>query len=123
MLECEICGKQIEKTCYDNRILCSSDECWNKAYWQEMIENKDTKRQVRIKGIVYYIGDENTTSSFRGFDGAKYVINFFDGRKVFTSNLWHNSTVPDEFKDQLPDNAEFGDIQEYFKDKDAYETY
>lgn len=122
MLECEICGKQIEKSQYYNNVICSS-ECFTKHYWLERVKNKDSKRQVVAKGVVYQISDENSISSFRGFDGAKFVIHFFDGRKVFTSNLWHNGTVPDEFRDQLPDNAEFGDIQEYFKDKDAYETY
>ena len=122
MLECEICGKQIEKSQYYDNIICSS-ECFTKHYWLERVKNKDSKRQVVAKGVVYQISDENDISSFRGFDGAKLVIHFFDGRKVFTSNLWHNGTVPDEFRDQLPDNAEFGDIQEYFKDKDAYETY
>jgi hypothetical protein len=122
MLECEICGKQIEKSQYYNNVICSS-ECFTKHYWLERVKNKDSKRQVIAKGVVYQISDENDISGFRGFDGAKFVIHFFDGRKVFTSNLWHNGTVPDEFRDQLPDNAEFGDIQEYFEDKDAYETY
>ena len=122
MLECEICGKQIEKSQYYDNVICSS-ECFTKHYWLERVKNKDSKRQVVAKGVVYQIENENDRSSSRGFAGAKFVIHFFDGRKVFTSNLWHNGTVPDEFRDQLPDNAEFGDIQEYFKDKDAYETY
>ena len=122
MLECEICGKQIEKSQYYDNVICSS-ECFTKHYWMERVKNRDSKRQVIAKGVVYQIGDENDISSFRGFSGAKFVIHFFDKRKVFTSNLWHNGTVPDEFRGLLPDNAEFGDIQEYFKDKDTYETY
>lgn len=122
MLECEICGKQIEKSQYYNNVICSS-ECFTKHYWLERVKNKDSKKQVIAKGVIYQIDSENDISSFRGFGGTKFVIHFFDGRKVFTSNLWHNGTVPDEFRDQLPDNAEFGDVREYFKDKDAYETY
>ena len=122
MLECEICGKQIEKSQYYDNVICSN-QCFEALYWLERIKNKDSKKQVVIDSVVYQIESEHDISSFRGYDGKKFVIEFFDGRKVFTSNLWHNGTLPKAFRELLPDNAKFGDIQEYFKDKDAYETY
>ena len=122
MLECEICGKQIEKSQYYDNVICSN-QCFGALYWLERIKNKDCKKQVVIDSVVYQIASEHDISNFRGYDGKKFVIEFFDGRKVFTSNLWHNGTLPKAFRELLPDNAKFGDIQDYFKDKDAYETY
>lgn len=122
MLECEICGKQIKKSNYYNNVICSS-QCFEAFYWLERVKNKDSKKQVVIDNIVYQIEPEYPLGGFRGFDGKKFVIEFFDGRKVFTSNLWHNGTIPVAFRTLLPNNAKFSDVRKYFKDKDAYETY
>lgn len=105
-MNCIICGKEIKKSSYTNAILCSS-ECFHINFWNEKVEGKDDPRVVRIKGEQYYIGDENSTSYFRGCGGAKFKIRFFDDREVTTTNLWYNGTIPDSHKELLPDNAEF----------------
>lgn len=63
-----------------------------------------------IDGEHYVIAPEDENRSFwsaRGFGGRKFVIRFFDGREVTTTNLWHQGTIPPKFRDQMPDNAEF----------------
>lgn len=111
-MKCVICGKEIEKSLYSNDTLCS-DECFSKHYWLERVNRQDVKTQVVVNHNVYQIEDENSSSSFRGFYGAPFYIEFFDGRKVRTTNLWANGEIPDEFKDQLPDNAKFITKDEY----------
>lgn len=107
MLKCEICGKEIECSLFASVILCSNNDCYEKYYWLERVKRKDSPTQVVINGIVYQIGREDDCSSFRGYDGRQFKIKFFDGRIVTTTNLWHNGKVPAEFRDRLPDNAEW----------------
>lgn len=107
MLKCEICGKEIEHSSYAGATLCSDNECFSKYYWLERVNNQDSPTQVVIDGFVFQIGREDSLSSFRGFSGRQFKIKFFDGRIVTTTNLWHNGKVPEEFRDQLPDNAEW----------------
>jgi len=35
------------------------------------------------------------------------VIKFRDGRSVTSTNLWCQGTIPLQYRDELPDNAEF----------------
>lgn len=105
-MNCVICGKEIEKSKFSNKVLCSS-ECFHIDYWNGKVEIKDDPRSVRVNGEQYYISDENSKSTFRGFGGAKFKIKFFDGREIVSTNLWYNGVIPEEFKNKLPDNAEF----------------
>lgn len=105
-MKCEVCGKEIEKSKYYSCCVCST-ECFTKAYWLDRIKHKNSKTQVVINGIVYQIEREDAVG-MRGFDGSKYTIEFFDGRKVTTTNLWANGRIPDEFRNKLPDNARWG---------------
>ena len=103
---CEICGKEIEQSKFCSGIICS-EECLHEHYWLERVKRKNSKTQAIIDGQVYQIGDENTYGT-RGFDGAKFIIEFFDGRKVVTTNLWANGPIPEKFRKKLPDNAVWG---------------
>ena len=46
-------------------------------------------------------------SPFRGYGGRGIKIKLQTGEIIVTNNLWHNGKVPKEFRDRLPDNAEF----------------
>ena len=58
-----------------------------------------------VNGVHYSIGNEDDTSPFRGFAGAKVRIKFFDGREIISTNMWHNGTIPEEYKKFFKDNA------------------
>ena len=106
-MKCEVCGKEIEQSSYSNAILCSA-KCFEKYYWAERLRNKDSERQVVIEGRMYQIGNEDEPlGCFRGFDGAKFYIDFNDGRKIVTTNLWCNGDIPEEYKKGFPDNAKW----------------
>lgn len=79
-------------------------------FWQGHYEQalKDPKHHPVINGVKYYIDpDESDAAGFKGFGGRKFKIRFNDGTEVTTRNLWHNGEVPDEWRDKLPDTAEF----------------
>lgn len=106
-MKCVICGKEIKQSSYSNAILCSSD-CFHKHFWKEIIAEKEC--HIVIDGKCYCDGGNVESPSpytFLGFAGRKFWIRFFDGKKLTTNNLWYQGEIPDEFRDQLPDTAEF----------------
>ena len=107
-MKCEICGKEFSKRQYYEPYekICSS-ECFDKKFWFDRIKDKNDSKSVIINHHAYWIGDENDKSSFRGYDGHKFVIKFFNGRQITTTNLCDNGDLPKEFWVKLPDNAEF----------------
>lgn len=104
-MKCKICGKEIEKSSYNNEILCSS-KCFHKNFWNEIIKNKNN--HLYIDGVCYWIGPENEDRIFRGYDGRKFLIQMTDNEKVLvTTNLWCQGDIPNEYKEILKDNAVF----------------
>lgn len=79
-------------------------------FWRERLE-KDKELPEHtvciIDGTHYIIGPEDDDSYFRGFGGAKFQIEFFDGTKVITTNLWCQGEPPLKWKNKFPDNARF----------------
>ncbi|MEV0149746.1 MULTISPECIES: hypothetical protein [unclassified Nonomuraea] len=70
----------------------------------------DPTARVVVDGEHYTIGGD--TGGFRGFGGRRFGIEWFDGRKATTRNLWHQGTVPAEWRHRYPDNARFVQPQE-----------
>lgn len=105
-MKCVVCKKEIEKSKYLNADLCSS-ECFHEYYWMEKIKVKDKPGYVRVNGFSYFIGPEEVHSYFRGYGGRRFVIEFFDGRRIVTTNLWANGPIPEQFREILTDNARF----------------
>jgi hypothetical protein len=78
-------------------------------FWQRIVEQYGNPRHVVVKSTHYQIGPEDPIirRSWRGFRGDRYNIKFHDGRTVISTNLWCQGTIPAQFREQLPDNAEF----------------
>ena len=108
-MKCRICGNEFDKIKWggDYKDICS-DKCFTNAFWLEKIDYID--ELTIINGECYHIGKE-TAKGFRGFCGKNFIIKYIDGinkdKTVFTTNLWYNGVIPDEFKDRLKDNAIF----------------
>lgn len=82
--------------------------CSNCNFWFDIFLKVETPESVVVDGKAYTIGKENISKhAFRGHSGCLFFIRFTGGRKVISSNLWHRGTVPDIWKDRIPDNAEF----------------
>jgi hypothetical protein len=78
-------------------------------FWQQLIWTRHNPDHVIVKGTHYTIGPEDPgiRRQWRGFHGDRFVIQFKDGRRVVSTNLWCQGTIPHEHREQLPDNAEF----------------
>lgn len=82
-----------------------------KKFWQEKVQwITDPRRKdriVRVKGVHYFAAPESGPMAFRGHGGSLFKIRFFDGREMTSTNLWCQGDIPPEFRELLPDNAEF----------------
>ena len=100
-MKCVICGKEIEKSSYSNKVLCSSG-CFHEDFWNECIDDS----AIIIKGECYHDGGRKPKNypGFLGFGGQEFTIKMNDGRIISTNNLWYNGEVPKERL--VADNAE-----------------
>jgi hypothetical protein len=101
-MKCVICGKEIEKSMYSNKDLCSS-ECFHEDFWNDCLD--DTA--IIVNGECYHDGGRKPEgySGFLGHAGRLFKIQMNDGRIIETNNLWYNGEVPKERC--IADNAIF----------------
>ena len=111
-IKCRICGKTdgLDKwvKCDETKIMERENVCFHCAFWLEKIATTN-ENTVIVNGTRYAIGKEDPNLLFKGFGGARFDIEFFDGRKVVSHNLWCQGNIPEEFRSypELQDNARF----------------
>jgi hypothetical protein len=80
---------------------------FTREFWEGKLAIADSPRTVRVGGVHYHIGIDNPDSPFKGFGGGLFLVQFNDGRRVRTNNMWCQGTIPSALRDKLPDNAVF----------------
>ena len=60
-----------------------------------------------LHGTHYVIAPEDDPDPFRGFAGVRFQIEFNDGTRVVTTNLWCQGEPNEHWKDKFPNNARF----------------
>ncbi len=92
-MKCIICGKEIEKSSYSHKVICSS-ECFSVDFWNDTLD--DTA--IIIDGECYHDSGKKPDgySGFLGHGGRHFKIQMNDGRIIETNNLWYNGEVPKE---------------------------
>ena len=85
-----------------------TNECYDCAFWETSARQS---HPVVIDHYVYSIGAEpkpgRRNSDFLGMGGRRFDIEFFDGRRVTTHNLWAGGLIPERFRDRIPNTARF----------------
>ena len=107
---CKICGGIVKSTWSEplKTEIIKKNICHSCHFWMEKVDVVNDKNIVRIGGEHYTICAESKDAGyFRGFGGRKFVVLFNDSRKITTTNLWSQGTIPERFKELLPDNAIF----------------
>jgi hypothetical protein len=105
---CSKCGGPASlnySACISDRLE-SQKICLSCDFWLNEVDHKNS---VRIDGSHFQIGPDYP-KGYRGslgFGGREFHIEFNDGRRVVTHNLWSQGEIPDRFRDILPDNAKF----------------
>lgn len=106
-ITCSVCGKEqpLHFYAYVNVQLVEHQMCHGCNFWREKLElmKKDFPNHKRFlaNGTVYYIDDENSSDSFRGFGGARVRVTFPDGVVVYSINLWCNGQPGRELPERL----------------------
>lgn len=104
-ITCGMCGKE-ERLHWSADVEAQLRErklCFGCNFW----ENQARKGcDTVIDGFTYGPGNR-TSGSFRGMAGRRFDIEYFDGRKVTTYDLWGGGEIPEAFRDRLPDTARF----------------
>lgn len=95
---------------YEMYVLKCCQQC---LFWLQYINKMHDHASVRVAGRHYWVGKEPTATQLKddswpyGYHGRKFVIEFLDGRRVVTHNLWSQGRIADRFAKRLPDNAGF----------------
>ena len=126
MQKCRICGNIIQEGqphfVVEGGAVCSSD-CYTEMYWLEKVEwsldcrTSEQEPVFRSKGLHYVIGAEDAEMTFRGYAGQRHFIYYmsgpFAGQLFTTTNLWGQGRIPENFSNELPDNARILTYNEY----------
>jgi hypothetical protein len=103
---------QITATLVDGQIVVKTEESIDHADWfwgpGGVRDGDDPQRRVVVDGTHYYLGDDRKQpGEFKGFAGRRWEIEFFDGRRIGTNDLWYQGVVPPKWRERYPDNARF----------------
>ena len=110
-MKCKICGKEedvshfIHQDELEKQGICFSCNLWQKR--ANDFPKEDKYLHPIIDGTYYTIGEEDSKSYFRGFGGARFQIEFNDGHRVVSTNLWCGGDIPAIWQNKLPNNAKF----------------
>ncbi len=92
-----------------------ADKAWEmrltqkQSFWQNYLATSSSSKSVRIEGQHYWLGSATISTPFNGFSGSWFNIEFHDGRKTRTCDLWHQGIIPQALRSILTDNAVFTD--------------
>ena len=112
-VKCRVCGKTEDNIFVIPVMqrLLEQRMCYECDYWSNKVCDKDCPHSVRIDNRHYQIGQEDAPKSTKGFGERPFTIQFFDGRVVTTTDLWCQGVIPQCWRQQLPNNAEFGIVE------------
>ena len=102
-MNCKICGSPVDADHYINDVALKMRKhqmCFGCNFWREMLE-KDAKCPPYTACMI------DASSYFQGFGGAEFQIEFNDGHRVITHNLWCQGKPSKEWIDKFPNNARF----------------
>lgn len=110
--DCKVCGVSHFSTSFTSRDeLVRNHWCFSCNYWMERVELASNPNSLRVDGVQYqFCPMSKGDSRSLGFGGRFFRIKTNDGRLLETNNLWLNGSIPEPFREMLPDNAVFVDV-------------
>lgn len=110
-IKCRKCGK-IEHTDEHGQVNERLEQlrfCFSCAHWLGRAKRAREPNSVIVDGRAYAFLPDPPSGyrGFVGFGGDRFDIEFFDGRRVISHNLWAQGEVPECWRAFLPDNATF----------------
>ncbi len=106
---CAICGSDYRESYSKSAELdrmVREGICFNCAYWENRAAKPLPFAKTVIDGCIYHPG-KRTSGEFRGCAGRRFDIEYFDGKRVTTFDLWVTGGIPARYRDRMPDTARF----------------
>ena len=103
---CAICGQDYRENCMSGAELTRMQEkgiCFTCAFWDIRAERG---AKTVIDGCTYSPG-RRTSGEFRGCAGRRFDIEYFDGKRITTYDLWVGGVIPERWRAAVPDTARF----------------
>lgn len=106
---CKDCGEVEFWTAYtatspEKKLIDSEGICFHCAFWRVKVAEK---HDTVIDGRIYAVGNRPEGGRNNGMAGRRFDIEYFDGRRVTTFDLWAGGEIPDRYKGRIPDTARF----------------
>jgi hypothetical protein len=92
----------------DLRLLMEENHiCFKCAFWKEKVQDYPKNNPIIIKGV-HHMGILTEFDEDKLFPAGWYTIRKLDSGEIYkTPRLTYQGEIPEHFKTQLPDNAEF----------------
>lgn len=106
---CKDCGAvnyptSFTPNCAEKKMMDAEGVCFDCAFWRVAAAKK---HETVIAGRIYGVGNGKQGGQFNGMGGRRFDIEYFDGRRVTTYDLWAGGEVPDRYATVIPDTARF----------------
>lgn len=87
-------------------------------FWQDLYNRmKDSPKWVRINGESFIFTNINDIPpkgwNKYGHSNTKGYAKLRDGSVIRSENIWYQGKIPEEFKELIPDNAEYASEKEF----------
>jgi hypothetical protein len=105
-MQCSVCGEGYQESymdCAELSRMQRDNVCFGCAFWSL---KADQGGKTVIDGC-YYAPGRRTSGEFRGCAGRRFDIEYFDGKRVTTFDLWVCGAIPAQWRSRLPDTARF----------------
>lgn len=79
--------------------------CFPCAFW--LVKIDEGPHRTVIDGVLFHVGDAPQGTRFAGYAGRRFDIEYFDGQRVTTYDLWCQGEIPERYRDRLPNTANF----------------
>jgi len=112
LIVCSYCGGKDRPGRWDNEIkdrMHSEKRCFSCIHWFDAVEQKDDDNCAIIDGNIYWVKDLSSTRHkvCLGFGGRVFHVEWHNGRKKTSNNVWHGGEIPKRFCGLLQNNAKF----------------
>ena len=112
MYICSVCGQEVtDARNYEERTRQEMEEkklCFSCHFWWGLAHTRLPEGTTRvIVGNDHMIAYpwEKHPDEMRGFGGQAFYFRMSDGRIIRSNNVWHQGTIPEQFREVFPPNA------------------
>ena len=118
---CNVCQQEENIDDYDSSckylpVMAKQEICFKCAFWMDKIANPPPNRVI-IGGFHYTIHPfvKRPNNVIKGFAGREFYVRKLDGTLIKSNNVWCQGEIPPQFRDKLPDTANFLSLMTFQK--------